>query len=176
MWETFRGYLTFTRKERFGVLFLLILTSMLFILPYFFRPAVGDPDPAAYEKMKAGIRKFELKEMDSSREAVNRDRYYGDKPDTRSASPPLHAELFYFDPNRIHAGDWLRLGISERLSQTIIHYTEKGGRFQQPGDLKKIYGFHQSDYERISPFVRINEVPKISHIAPGSIKNQVMMF
>ena len=61
MWETIRGYLTFTRKERFGVLFLLIIISILFILPYFFRPAVGDPDPAAYEKMKAEIRKFESK-------------------------------------------------------------------------------------------------------------------
>ena len=59
MWETIRGYLTFTRKERLGVLFLLLLISVLFVLPYFFKPSVGDPDPEAYEKMKAGIRKFE---------------------------------------------------------------------------------------------------------------------
>ena len=37
MWETIRGYLTFTKKERLGVLFLLLIISILFVLPYFFR-------------------------------------------------------------------------------------------------------------------------------------------
>ncbi len=39
MWETIRGYLTFTRKERYGVLFLLLLIVIFFLLPYFFKPS-----------------------------------------------------------------------------------------------------------------------------------------
>ena len=166
MWETIRGYLTFTRKERFGVLFLLIIISILFILPYFFRPAVGDPDPAAYEKMKAEIRNFESKDMDSSRAAVIRNRYHDYKPDTRDIQSPLRAESFYFDPNSINAGDWQRLGLTERLSKTILHYTEKGGRFLKPTDLKKIYGLLPADYERIFPFVRIKKIHE--NFKPGS--------
>jgi hypothetical protein len=55
MWETIRGYLTFTRKERFGVLFLLGIITGLFVLPYFFQPHPGDPGPMVSEKMKIKI-------------------------------------------------------------------------------------------------------------------------
>jgi hypothetical protein len=58
MWETIRGYLTFTRKERYGVLFLLLLIVIFFILPYFFKTSPGDRDPEAYNKIKTDIRKF----------------------------------------------------------------------------------------------------------------------
>ena len=53
MWETIRGYLTFTRKERYGVLFLLlahqpVICSALF----FYTCSPGDPDPEAYKKLQ----------------------------------------------------------------------------------------------------------------------------
>jgi competence protein ComEA len=162
MWETIRGYLTFTRKERFGVLFLLILISILFVLPYFFGPSAGDPDPEAYEKMKDGIRKFESRFGDSSRQSHSQDRYPGHKPfgpetypDDKENSPA--EEMFYFDPNTISTNDWKRLGLPERLTQTILHYIEKGGRFRKAEDLKKLYGLRQDAYERLLPYVRISK-------------------
>jgi competence protein ComEA len=160
MWETIRGYLTFTRKERYGVLFLLIIISILFVLPYFFKPSVGDPDPVAYKKMKEGIRKFETGSTDSSLEAVRHERYQDRKTYSMAANPAKadgdsHAEMFYFDPNKIQSADWLRLGLTERLTQTILHYTEKGGRFQKAEDLKKLYGLNQTEYKRLFPYIRI---------------------
>ena len=104
--------------------------------------------------------------MDSSGLAVTRGRYHDNKQDASDTQPPLPAELFYFDPNSINAGDWQRLGLSERLSQTILRYTEKGGRFHNPADLKKIYGLQPADYERIFPFVRINKIH--GNLKPGS--------
>jgi DNA uptake protein ComE-like DNA-binding protein len=160
MWETIRGYLTFTKKERLGVLFLLLIISILFVLPYFFRPAAGDPDPAAYENMKPEILKFETRGKDSSRESVYHSRY----PDQKAVEPGKDPgtfdkastpEMFYFDPNKMNGSDWQRLGLSERLTHTILHYIEKGGQFRKAEDLKKLYGLRNSDYERISPFVRI---------------------
>ncbi len=155
-----RGYLTFTKKERLGVLFLLLIISILFVLPYFFRPAVGDPDPAAYEHMKPEILKFETPEKDSSRESVYHTRY----PDQKMVQPgkvqeeidkSSIPEMFYFDPNKMTRSDWQRLGMSERLTNTILHYIEKGGQFRKAEDLKKLYGLRNSDYERILPFVRM---------------------
>ena len=81
MWETIRGYLTFNRKERIGVLFLLLLMVVLFVLPYFFRPAAGSPDAAAYELMKDGIRKFE--KGDSS--ATKNYDHYKQEPSSAAA-------------------------------------------------------------------------------------------
>jgi competence protein ComEA len=181
MWETIRGYLTFTKKERYGVLFLLVLAIVLFVLPYFFGASVGDPDPAAYEKMKSEILKFESLSADSSRAAVKHDRYqnrtiYGTPPD--SAKTPLNyeTELFYFDPNKIQADDWARLGLSTRLTQTILHYVEKGGRFQKAEDLKKLYGLHSTDYTRLFPFVRIDKSTKELNVRSGYYKKSAKHF
>jgi competence protein ComEA len=160
MWETIRGYLTFTRKERYGVLFLLLIISILFVLPYFFQPSVGDPDPAAYEKMKEGIRKFESRVMDSAGESVHHARYTDQKqyPSESFSEPAVksfHPKMFYFDPNRLTGEQWQQLGLSERLSLTILHYIEKGGRFEKAEDLRKLYGLRNSDYEKLFPYVRI---------------------
>jgi competence protein ComEA len=162
MWETIRGYLTFTRKERYGVLFLLVLIIILFILPYFFRPAVGEPDPAAYEKMKEGIQKLESGLADSSLEKVAPSRYadrkrFGEEINSGKSGPPVRTEMFYFDPNRLNARDWRRLGLSEHLTQTILHYIEKGGHFRRAEDLKKLYGLHDADYDRLFPYVRMTQ-------------------
>ncbi len=163
MWETIRGYLTFTRKERLGVLFLLGLISALFILPYFFGPSIGDPDPGVYEKLKEGIRKFEARGNDSSLTAVRHDRYQ----DQRSSAMETYSvntgmteriEMFNFDPNGLSAKGWERLGLSGRLIKTILHYIEQGGRFRKAEDLRKLYGLSSADYERLLPFVRITPV------------------
>jgi competence protein ComEA len=165
MWETIRGYLTFTRKERFGVLFLLILIGILFVLSYLFRPSVGKPDQDAYDKMKEGILKFESRETDSSEKTATDNRY----PDQQNAMTvgnerkqvsSLHSELFYFDPNDLNLTEWRRLGLPDRLIQTIMHYIEKGGRFRKAEDLKKLYGLQNSDYQRLQPFVRITNSQK----------------
>jgi competence protein ComEA len=171
MWEMIRGYLTFTRKERFGVLFLLVVISVLFILPYLFGPSVGDPDPAAYKKMKEGIEKFESGEKDSSGDAVKYDRYpnHNSYPAGGYAGKNVrdkHTDLFNFDPNSLNADGWRRLGLTDRLTQTILNYTEKGGHFRKAEDLKKLYGLHSSDYERLLPYVRIAKSRQEFHTAP----------
>jgi competence protein ComEA len=161
MWETIRGYLTFTRKERYGVLFLLTLISVLFVLPYFFKATPGDPDLADYKKIKTDIQKFEMRMADSS---LTTGRNY-DNPNnkahdvsekTANEEVKTPTTMFYFDPNKIQAEDWERLGLSARLSQTILHYIQKGGHFRNADDLKKLYGLKLSDYERLSPYVRIS--------------------
>jgi len=162
MWETIRGYLTFTRKERYGVLFLLILVSILFMLPYFFKPAAGDPDPAAYETIKDEIRKFESRTGNSP---IGTDHHHrnGQQSDNENADEPADkaiprtAELFYFDPNRNNAADWQRLGLTQKLTKTILHYIQKGGRFHKAEDLQKIYGLSPSCYERLLPYVHIQK-------------------
>jgi competence protein ComEA len=168
MWESIRGYLTFTKKERYGVLFLLVIISVLFVLPYFFRPAVGDPDPGAYQKMKGEIRKFESQLADSSRGPVQYDRFQDHRSPANqtyadNSNMPISEEMFHFDPNTLNADLCRRLGLPERLAQTILHYIEKGGRFRRTEDLKKVYGLSNSDYERLFPYVRIARGPEDFH-------------
>lgn len=174
-----RGYLTFTRKERFGVLFLLILISILFVLPYFFRPSPGQTDQAAYDKMKEGILKFESGKTDSSEKTAMDDRYPDQQNsisvrNERKQLGSLHSELFYFDPNNLKLTEWRRLGLPDRLIQTILHYIEKGGRFRKAEDLRKLYGIQNSDYQRLLPYVRITNSPK--NFQPLSGKDPETLF
>jgi DNA uptake protein ComE-like DNA-binding protein len=67
----------------------------------------------------------------------------------------LSAGLFYFDPNTITAADMKRLGLSTRLSKTIINYRMHGGRFRVKEDLLKIYGLDTSIYNSLSPYMLI---------------------
>ncbi len=169
MWETIRGYLTFTRKERVGVLFLLTLVIILFVLPYFFRTPVGEPDPGTYHQLKSEIEKFESKRSDSIVNSNTHDRY-STTPESskrKNGNPVIRAytQMFYFDPNQLDAEGWQRLGITDQLAITIRHYIEKGGRFRKAEDLKKLYGLHSADYDRLYPFVRI-AVKKEDHAFP----------
>jgi competence protein ComEA len=170
MWEMIRGYLTFTRKERIGVLFLLIVISVLFVFPYLFRPAIGKPDKPATEKMKEGIRKFESMEADSPTDEARHKRYTdhdysgsGEK-ETDNNSKAM-TSLFYFDPNNLNAAGWQKLGLSGRLTHTILNYIGKGGHFEKPEDLRRLYGLHRSDYERLLPFVIISKSGRKSDLA-----------
>ena len=70
-------------------------------------------------------------------------------------SPP--ASLFYFDPNTISAEGWEQLGLRAKTIGTILKYLSKGGHFYKPDDLKKIYGLHAKDYERLEPYIRIDK-------------------
>ena len=164
MWELIRGYLTFTRKERIGVLFLLLVIGLLFILPHIWRPSPGDPDPAAYEKLKDYIRRFDSVEKKPGDGSVVHDRYHPGKTDFQSGATGenhlMPVSLFFFDPNTLREEDWKRLGLPPGLVKTAVHYIEKGGRFRKKEDLKKLYGLRRGDYEKLLPYIRIpDEAP-----------------
>jgi competence protein ComEA len=164
MWETIRGYLTFTRKERFGVLFLLLLISVLFVAPYFLRPAIGSPDPEAGKKYKDAINRFENETADSPANSIDRfqnqnKRKFADDENRPDFPKRFEGKMFFFDPNTTSASDWKKLGIADRLIKTIFHYEEKGGHFFKATDLQKLYGLHQEDFQRLMPFIRIRKPP-----------------
>jgi len=179
MWETIRGYLTFTRKERAGVLFLLALVGVLFILPYFFRTPVGEPDPETYQQLKSEIGKFESRRLDAVASSTTHDRYNtAVESYKRTPVDPVtrkFSQMFYFDPNQLDGEGWKRLGITDQVASTIRHYIDKGGRFRKAEDLKKLYGLHLSDYDRLYPYVRIapfQNAHAFPHIAPVGINSE----
>jgi DNA uptake protein ComE-like DNA-binding protein len=68
---------------------------------------------------------------------------------------PQRDSLFYFDPNKASFDDFIMLGLSERTANSICNYREKGGYFNQPSDLRKIYTLSKNDYERLQPYIQI---------------------
>ena len=77
------------------------------------------------------------------------------RPDKASTILTDSVHLFEFDPNTIDLDQLIELGISPKTAQTIINYREKGGRFNDPEDLSKIYGLKDYQLNQLLPYVSI---------------------
>ncbi len=72
-----------------------------------------------------------------------------------SFSPPI--EYFPFNPNTASIADLKRLGLGERVVRTLDKFRSKGGRFYKKESLSKIYGLSKRDYERLLPWIRLDD-------------------
>lgn len=71
-----------------------------------------------------------------------------------------------FDPNTISIEQWVKRGFSEKVSQRINKYLEKGGRFLKKEDLLKIYGINEELAKSYFRDIHIKPSPKKSISKP----------
>jgi competence ComEA-like helix-hairpin-helix protein len=77
------------------------------------------------------------------------------QPQSKPAAEAPAPQRFAFDPNNLSGDSLMLLGLSGRTVRTLINYRDKGGKFRQPEDLKKIYGLPSDQAEALMPFVSI---------------------
>lgn len=155
MWKKFvHDYLRFSRKDRNGILVLIALILMVVILPVIW-PAkkMTPPSPQEIEKIKAISAHLRTTDSSSNEKKFAEPGGYA----SENKYPAAHTEVFYFDPNTLDAAGWKRLGIRDKTTATIQHFLQKGGKFKKPEDIGKIYGLFKDDYERLLPYVRIQQ-------------------
>jgi competence protein ComEA len=133
-----REYFSFTKKERVAVIALVTVILAAYFLPDFIKPEYKKPSANEVAEFKA-LEQQLVKAVDSF----------------HTKSPPPPERLFYFDPNTLSAEGWKQLGLRAKTIGTIEKFISKGGRFHEPGDLKKIYGLHAEEYERLVRYIRI---------------------
>lgn len=157
MWNLLNEYFSFTKKERRGIIYVVSIIIILIILPHFFHYFTKNEivDSNQFEKEIAQLK------IDSSSKnnSKNYRQYYNDYTPAYK-NEVIKKEVFYFDPNTASEDEWLRLGIRKRTAETIRKYISKGGRFYKPEDIKKIYGFSETDAERLIPYVSIKNIKK----------------
>ncbi len=152
-------YLSFTRKERTGIISIAILILLFIVLPFLF-PFFIKREKIDQSTFKEEIAQLKIK-ADSSAGYGKRNysNEYNDEyrqpADKQYYSKQIKGELFYFDPNSLSVEGWKKLGIKERTAVTIIKYISKGGRFYKPGDIAKIWGLHEEEVSRLIPYVKI---------------------
>lgn len=160
-WREFvKDYLNFSRKERIAILALVTGILLVFFLPDIV-PSSRSNIYSADTTWFSEVRKLTITEKNND-ESINNSgeenpsAYQFDKPNNSyPENLAIKGELFYFDPNKITRADWKRLGLREKTIQTITNYLSKGGKFKKPEDLQKIYGLRASEYERLGPFIKI---------------------
>ncbi len=68
------------------------------------------------------------------------------------------AVYFSFNPNHLSADSLQLLGVPGWLAERISRYRQKGGVFRKKEDLLKIYGFEESLYAQLEPYINIPAV------------------
>ncbi len=154
------GYLYFTRKERMGIIVVIVLiiffTALPFLYPYFI-----SSKPVDHSAFKKEIAAIKWKPADStaqfSKQHYDGDNYrnYYSSPQKKYYGKEPAGELFPFDPNALSDEGWKKLGIRDRTVTTIRNYLSKGGKFRQPEDIGKIWGLHEDEVRRLLPYINI---------------------
>ena len=136
-----RGFFGFSRTETNAFLIMLPLMLVLVFSAPFYRwwsilPASGNAENNKMLDSLVATWKWE-------------------KPgDSFSQIPP---PLFAFNPNKATLEDLTSLGFSKNLSNRIVRYRAKGGKFKIKHDFSKIYGMDSSLFQRLVPFIDLPE-------------------
>ncbi len=145
--KTIKDYLTFTRKERNGIVILItIIVILLFVnrnLDYFYANNYKSNNFAEYKK--------EINRFEKSLQLIETKTIFKSKKKNKI----VFFEPFKFDPNYINKYDWKKLNLSEANVKTINNYIKSGARFNSKEDFKKIYGISNAQYEKLEPFIII---------------------
>jgi competence protein ComEA len=137
----FKEFLTYSRRERNGIIALSVLILVLImcriLIPYL--PAKESKfDYSAFEK-----------EIDAYQASVI--------PSGKTTATEIKSEtiLFKFDPNTVTSEDLSKLGLTEKQIRTILNYRNKGGKFRDKDDFKKIYGIRPEQFQALEPYIAI---------------------
>ena len=135
--------LTYTKREKNGILILLLLCTLLFILPNFY-PYILPTEESNYFAFQN-----EVEQVLSTT-----------APITSEVTQRSPSSLFYFDPNTANIEELQQLGLSLKTATTLIKYRERVKPFKQASDLGNIYNLTKEDYQRILPFVKFKNPEK----------------
>lgn len=150
--NAWKEWFVFTKKERTGILVLVILIIITTCLPWFFTAHFAEPDKNLTKQLTDELLRLH-KTADSSVFTRNDEH---SMPQYDLPAGKKRITLFEFDPNTLSFEGWRKLGLRERAIQIIQKYISRGGKFRQPADLKKIYGLPEEQAAQLIPYVRIH--------------------
>ena len=163
MWKHFlKDYFIFTHKERAGIISIVSVLVFLILISYFF-PFLIKQKLYSHRDFENEIARLTIEAKDSSKNrnySKNFDNgLYDDFPPAGKIKyETVKAAVFYFDPNTASSDDWSRLGVRAKTITTIKKYLSKGGRFNKPEDITKIWGLSPKDQQRLMPYVSIKAI------------------
>jgi len=134
----------FSKGEFNGLLFLIFIIIVLKALPFLYNPII----PAEKDDPELLAKIDEIAISDDQH-----DHYIADRADKGTIKKTL--AFHYFDPNTLDVDGWQSFGLSIKQAQAIVNYTNKGGKFYKVEDLQKMYTISAQMYERLAPYVKI---------------------
>lgn len=133
MWKNF---FYFSKKERQGVLVLMILILIIFTVRYFF---------SRRDEIPKNLTGLEIN--DTISEDMNKTH------ETESYNMENQITLRRFDPNTADSLTLTELGIKPKVVSIIIKYRKKGGKFYKSEDFAKIYGISDEKFRELKDYI-----------------------
>jgi len=148
----------FTKKEKIGLWIILIINLFLLFTPLIWRKIIKSRPQ--YPKL------LSVKLLDSMNKAYdsNKSKIFSKADNLKESNLYDNpSSLFEFDPNEISVSQWKLLGVKEKTALTIQRYLSKGGRFDQPEDINKIWGIKEELKIKLIPYIRIKKIEHFNH-------------
>lgn len=153
MKQFIRDYLTFNKRERNGIVILLLIITLLLIYLNISDKFVKS-EQVDFSKFEKAIAAFSAAQQES--DSVSAENNFTDNNnDSVINNSNLKIEYFTFNPNGLPPEDWKRLGLNDKQIHTIKNYEAKGGQFRTKEDVKKMYCISQEQYLRLDPYINI---------------------
>ena len=154
-WRQFvSDYFEFSKKDRIGYLLILFIIGACLLVPLLFSKNQNNVEIKEDAEMLVAV--SNVKEKGNDVEEGSEDEPTTElQPSIRNSF--TKGELFVFDPNLLSEVGWKKLGLADRNIKTIMNYRNKGGKFYQPGDLKKIWGLPEGFYDYVSSYISIQQ-------------------
>ncbi len=172
--KRFKEYFKHTKKERNGLIVLLIILFILILIKiYQNNKSVGEIvvfDSNFQAEIDAFEKTLVLKEENTS----DKQKYFENRVKAESKVWNKPEELFCFDPNTVSDENLSKLGFSEKQIVTLNNYRNKGGCFFIKEDLLKIYGIEKDQYEFLEAHIKIKEKTKFKEREEFTVKKKLI--
>ena len=147
----FKNQLSFSKKEQFALIILLVFTLILIVfnlVPDFYEQSlVFSP-----QQLEDVVARHE-NELSALAKDTQSEDFDITNPDQSAIEQRLNP--FTFNPNMLPDSSWRKLGLTESQIRNIKNYESKGGKFYRKEDLRKIYTITDKEYALLEPFIVI---------------------
>ncbi len=154
-----KNFLTFTKKEKQGLLLLLATIICIFVSAKYVYPLIAKEDNKNNSAIFAAAASLKEKQKDSTKNYYNKNEFNNNGQNgsylKKEYNNSFTGAMFYFDPNTLSADGWKKLGVKDKTIASMQKYIAKGGRFREPDDLRKVWGLRNDEKDRLVPYVRI---------------------
>ncbi len=163
----FRKIFFFTKSQKRGLVVLIAILLLVvagnFLVPVFYydnRPALNT-DTAFVARAREYYNSLKPKGDKAYRHYSPSDFADNKQTETKKLQDNSHdIRLFEFDPNTIDSAGLIALGLKPFIVRNVINYRAKGGVFRSPSDFSRLYGLTDKEFEKLSPYIRIEEVAR----------------
>ena len=150
-----REFFYLQKSDRMAILMLLLVAVIAVVVIFWVGGRQEATDFSMTDSLEMALQRDTVYRYSSRRYPVAHEAQQGGR----------QAETFPFDPNTADARQLSRLGLKDWQIRNLYKYREAGGEFRKPSDFARLYGLSKKDYERLLPYIQINEYYQEAHIA-----------